>query len=136
VIDVSVTTRRIFEKAHAEKYAASWDNSGIGPAGFEKTRREPLLLTDKQRRTISQFSELVPWQRRHAYGAEVEARLSGAVGDAAVFSACINAADGFIGNETLAAHRLVVLNIRGYVRMSPDRVNKTWKSKAVMGTGR
>jgi len=104
MIDVSVTAR----KAHAAKFAASFEPS-IGPAGYEKTRREPPTLTDKQYQTLDRFAALVPKERRSTYHSTVLARLSGVVGDAAVIAACFaTAADGYIADEKLVEHGLVV----------------------------
>jgi hypothetical protein len=115
--------------ARAKERAAKFefDSASYGPAGYESTRREPPMLSDRQRRTLDQFVALVrPWQRRTAYFSAVLARLSGRPGDAAVYSAAINASAGLIDSKVLAAHGLVI----------PHSRPQTWKSKAVMGTGR
>jgi hypothetical protein len=125
--DISIAARKPLDKAHAEKYAASWDNSGVGPAGYAATKKAPVSLTDKQCRILGQFSSLVPKARRAAYNSAVMARLSGSPGDAACMTACINAAaDGYIGDDALAAHGIV----------QHKDYEKKWRSKAVMGTGR
>jgi hypothetical protein len=125
MIDVSVTARKVVEKAHAAKFATSFE-SVTGPAGFEKTRREPPMLSDRQRRTLDQFAALVPKARRSAFHSTVLARLSGSPGDAAVYTACVNASDGLIDSKVLAEHGLVPHKDSG----------AAWHSKAIMGTGR
>jgi hypothetical protein len=137
MLDISVTTRKAADKARDAKFAASWDNSAIGPAGFDRTRKEPVSLSDKQRRIIDQFVELVPQERRGAYHAAVLARLSGATGDAAVHTAAINAAlDGYLSIEALADAGLIGLNSRGFVRPQHNERDPLWRSKAILGTGR
>jgi hypothetical protein len=86
-MDIRIATRKSQDKARADKFAASWDNSEIGPAGFAKTRREPTVLTDKQRRTLDQFTELVP--------------------------TALCAADDYIENAILVEHGLISINARG-----------------------
>jgi hypothetical protein len=133
MLDVSIATR----KAHAAKL--EFDNASCGPAGVERTRREPVAFTDRQRRILDQFAALVlPWQRRRAFLAAVEVRLSGPVGDAAVHTACINAAlDGFLSIEMLAEQGLVGINSRGFVRpQHNERLRSTWQSNAITGAGR
>jgi hypothetical protein len=112
-MDIRIATRKSQDKARADKFAASWDNSEIGPAGFAKTRREPTVLTDKQRRTLDQFTELVPTERRAAFHDAVLSRLSGAPGDAAVHVAALCAADDYIENAILVEHGLISINARG-----------------------
>jgi hypothetical protein len=113
-------------KERAARFATSFDNTATGPAGFEKTRREPPMLTDKQCRKIDQFAALVPKARRSAFRDAVLRRLSGKVGDAAVHSAAVNASAGMIESKVLAANGLV----------SHKDSGAAWKSKATLGTGR
>jgi hypothetical protein len=135
MLDISVAKAKERENAHSEKFAASWAQEP-GPAGVERTRKAPVLLSDKQRRIIDQFVGLVPKARRRAYHDAVLARLSGAPGDAAVHAAAINAAlDGYLSNEILADAGIISINARGYVRPQPDRA-PSWQSKAILGTGR
>jgi hypothetical protein len=132
MLDISVAAA----KERAARWAASWEPE-MGPAGVEKTRRQPVALTDRQVRLVQKFQRLVPRQRRRAYRDAVEVRLSGSVGDAAVFVACVNAAaDGFISDAVLAEQGLVGINSRGFVRPQHNERDPTWQSKAVMGTGR
>jgi hypothetical protein len=93
MIDVSAAKA----KERARLYAASWEPV-VGPAGVELTRRQPVLLADRQARIVDKFVELVEYERRDAYRSAVLARLSGAPGDAAVVMAATNAAieGGFI----------------------------------------
>ena len=138
MIDVAITSAKEREKERDAKYAASWDNSGVGDAGVEKTRRQKPTFSDKQRREIEKFVDLVPEERRTAFLDAVLARLSGFPGDAAVRTSCRAAAieDGFISIEALDAHNLVSVNVRGFVRPPPEHDHPKWKAKAVMGTGR
>jgi hypothetical protein len=135
MLDISVTAR----KAHVAKYAASFEPS-VGPAGFEKTRREPPTLTDRQYRTLDQFCALVPKARRSTYRAAVLARLSGSPGDAAVDTACLNAAreGGYIANRALAENfGFVALESDGSIRpRRNDGYQASWRSKAIRGVGR
>jgi hypothetical protein len=132
MLDVSIATR----KAHAAKL--EFDNASCGPAGVERTRREPVAFTDRQRRILDQFAALVlPWQRRRAFLAAVEVRLSGVVGDAACTAACIAAAaDGFITDKLLHEHGFVKFNSAGAVRAPRNERPPSWRSKAIMGVGR
>jgi hypothetical protein len=120
MIDVSIAT----QKANAAKL--EFDNASFGPAGFCRTRKQPVSLSDRQRRTIEQFAELVPQERRSAYHSAVLARLSGFPGDGAVFAACRGAADGFISVDVLVEHDLV----------QHKDYEKKWRSNAVTGQGR
>jgi hypothetical protein len=136
MIDISAVKAKEREKAHAAKFAASWNNSEFGDAGVEKTRREPAMLSDRQCRTLDQFAALVPKSRRSAYSSAVLARLSGSPGDAAVHSASVNAAlDGYLSNEELSEAGLISINARGYVRPQPER-GPSWQSRAIRGVGR
>jgi hypothetical protein len=76
--------------ARAKRYATSFDNTSTGPAGYEKTRREPATLTDRQCRTIEQRDRLariadrLPIDRRSLFWSAVTSRLSGSPSDEAV----------------------------------------------------
>jgi hypothetical protein len=110
MIDISCVAR----KAHAAKYAASFEPS-VGMAGYANTRREPLLLSDRQHRLVEQFAVLIPKERRSVYRAAVHARLSGAPGDAACRSAAINAASsGYIELGVLRELGMIMTDSHGY----------------------
>jgi hypothetical protein len=96
--DVTITGAKI----RAARFAASFEPS-IGPAGYERTRKEPPFLSDKSSRLLEEFSALVPAKLRDAYRNAVMARLSGAAAYAAVNAACLSAASGIIGVDMLRA---------------------------------
>jgi hypothetical protein len=70
MLDISVAAA----KAHAAKL--EFDGASYGPAGYADTKKAPVSLLDRQRRTFDQFAALVPKVRRSAYRSAVLARLS------------------------------------------------------------
>jgi hypothetical protein len=135
MIDVSIAARKAVESAHAEKFAASWSQEP-GPAGFQRTRKAPVFLSDKNWKTLDSFTALVPEERRAAYRSAVLARLSGSPGDAAVTAAATQAADGFIDTMVLHEHGFVKFNSAGTVRAPRNDRAPTWSSNAITGAGR
>jgi hypothetical protein len=133
--DVSI----LAQKARAARFATSFDNTAVGPAGVFGTRREPALLTDRQVRLVEQFARVVlPWQRRDAYRAAVHARLSGAVGDSAVRASCIQSAKGIVELRALREAGLVTIDASGGAKLptSKDQYRLEKGSKAILGTER
>jgi hypothetical protein len=89
MIDISVAA----QKARAARFATSFDNTSVGPAGVSGTRKVPALLTDKQAGFINTLCHRIRGkQRRAEFKAATMDRLSGSVGDAAVMAACTAAA--------------------------------------------
>jgi hypothetical protein len=122
-------------KAKARAAEREFDNASYGPAGVTSTRREPPMLIDRQRRMLDQFAALVPKSRRSAYHSAVLARLSGSPGDAAVHTACVNAAlEGYLSIEALAEADLISVNARGFVR--PQHNERRCGSRERSGVGR
>jgi hypothetical protein len=121
--------------ARAARFATSFESTP-GPAGIEKTRREPALLIDRQQRIVQRFEELVIQSRRAAYRAAVEARLSGCPGDSAVMAACVNSATegSFITAKAIAKAGLASI-YNGSARYY-DNYRKPGGSNAVRGIGR
>jgi hypothetical protein len=122
--DVSVTA----QKAHAARYATSFDNTSSGPAGCAGTRKEPPFFSDRSSRLLAKFSILVPKAQCADYKTAVLSRLSGPVGDAACSAACIKAAQGFIAVELMQQCGLVPYNNAGVIR---PRRNDKWTLRAM-----
>jgi hypothetical protein len=131
--DITITSAKSREKAAATALEPSY-----GPAGHERTRRQPVAFTDRQVRIVDRFTRLVvPWQRRQSYREAVEARLSATVGDAAVTASCIRASESFIDKAVLAEHGLVILDGAGSIRLPHTNQHRApGGSKAVNGTER
>jgi hypothetical protein len=96
------------------------------------------LLSDRQVRIVERFTRLVmPRRRRQDFRAAVQARLSGAPGDAAVLSAAISASKNFIDPSVLRASGLVMLDSYGAPRLPYQNQHRmVGGSKAILGTER
>jgi hypothetical protein len=99
--DVTIATA----KARAARFATSFETE-YGPAGVEKTRKEPARLTDRQADALAGFClKHVPDHLRSEVRYNILARISGCPGDAALKSAICAAAQEVAGFkiETLRA---------------------------------
>jgi hypothetical protein len=127
--DVSIVT----QKARAARFVSSFE-SAPGLAGFENTRRDPPLLTDRQQRLVEQFAVLIPKVHRAVYRAAVYSRISGHPGDAACKTACIQASKGLVELSVLRAAGLITIDANGGAKLPiTDQYRIPGGSKEVNG---